>query len=1242
MRPVPPLITLALLLAGLVPAPAHAGPVRAPSTLSATAVSSSAIDLAWDDPNDREAGYQVERGTSATAFQVVASLAPNSTTFRATGLASGTRYYFRVGAVTNGKLPYSPTASATTLDGTPPSVPTGVTAVATTCTSVRVSWNASTDTGGSGLQGYRVYRDGVLWGSVPASTTSTTDTGVAGGTSHAYAVSAIDNGGNESAKSAVASVVTPSCGDAAAPSTPTGVSAVAASCSQVNVSWNASTDTGGSGLKGYNLYRNGAFVKLVLAPATSTSDTGLAGAQAYTYTLVAIDNAGNASAVSAGSTATTPACGDATAPSVPSGVAATATGCSTASLSWNAATDTGGSGLKGYNVYRNGAFLKQVAAPATGTTDSGLAASTTYTYRVSAVDNAGNQSAQSTASSITTSACSTNDTTPPSAPTGVTAMATSCSAITVSWNAATDTGGSGLRGYNVYRNGAFWTEVQAPSTSVTDTGRAALTSYSYIVLAVDNANNGSGLSNTASATTPSCTGTTTSSTTTTSTTTTAASTTSTTKTTTTTTSSTTTTTFADTVAPSVPTGLTGSPVACNQVNLAWNASWDGSGSGVASYLVYRNNSLLKQVAAPATSTADTAVTASTTYSYQVSAVDAAGNQSARSTAFGTTTPVCPIATPALVGFVPGVGAAKAVAIDASTGLVHVASVEFGLATVDVSTPATPHPLGGANPAFNGERVAVAGGWAVVGANAAGLRVVDARYPFAPKTVGALAGTIKGVAIAGSYAYAIQVVPGNPGHTDLIVVDVRVPAAPVVVGRLTIAGGAELAVAGSYAYVAAGSFGLLVVDVSNPLAPRLVGQRDTPGWARVVAVGGNYAYVADDTSVQVIDVGTPSNPVTRASLGITASALAVTGTRLYVLGGDQLQVVDVTSPLAPAFRGAVPAYGAQWVAGSGNVAYLASPSTDVATQAGGLYVVDASTPTSPRVLTNVYGGYENWAVAVAGSRGVVTGNGNGLRVVDLATPTVPRVVGGLTGTMRGAAMGGSYAYAMNVVPGNPAHTDLVTVDLGTPSAPRIVGRLTVAGGTEVAVSGSYAFVPAGAAGLQVIDVSSPTVPRLVGTRDTPGAAVDVAIAGGYAYVADSTTIQVIDVSSPTNPIIRGSLATTATHVAVAGSRLYALGSLQLKTVDVASPTSPRLLSAVDAHAAQAISVRGTMAYLATPAINHMDTTGGVYVMNVAGTTPVLLEQIIVPGATNAVQVVPGSDLVYAGDSAATIDVIDEVP
>ena len=89
----------------------------------------------------------------------------------------------------------------------------------------------------------------------------------------------------------------------------------------------------------------------------------------------------------------------------------------------------------------------------------------------------------------------------------------------------------------------------------------------------------------------------------------------------------------DTQAPSVPTGLTATVVSSSQINLSWNAATDNV--GVAGYTVYRNGSPV----GPAMSTAyqDTGLSVNTTYSYTVSAYDAAWNASAQSASVFATT-----------------------------------------------------------------------------------------------------------------------------------------------------------------------------------------------------------------------------------------------------------------------------------------------------------------------------------------------------------------------------------------------------------------------------------------------------------------------------------------------------------------------------------------------------------------------------------------------------------------------------
>lgn len=106
-----------------------------------------------------------------------------------------------------------------------------------------------------------------------------------------------------SSPSNVASAQTPVPPDTVVPSAPSGLTASAASTSQVALSWNASTDSGGSGLAGYRIYRGGT--QITSTSGTSYSDSGLAAATAYCYTVAAYDNVGNTSAASGQACATT-------------------------------------------------------------------------------------------------------------------------------------------------------------------------------------------------------------------------------------------------------------------------------------------------------------------------------------------------------------------------------------------------------------------------------------------------------------------------------------------------------------------------------------------------------------------------------------------------------------------------------------------------------------------------------------------------------------------------------------------------------------------------------------------------------------------------------------------------------------------------------------------------------------------------------------------------------------------------
>jgi Fibronectin type III domain len=92
-------------------------PPNAPSSLTATAVSSSQINLAWADNSDNEAGFKIERCTGAgcTDFTQIATVGANITIYSDKGLSASATYNYRVSAYNSGgDSGYTDAASATT------------------------------------------------------------------------------------------------------------------------------------------------------------------------------------------------------------------------------------------------------------------------------------------------------------------------------------------------------------------------------------------------------------------------------------------------------------------------------------------------------------------------------------------------------------------------------------------------------------------------------------------------------------------------------------------------------------------------------------------------------------------------------------------------------------------------------------------------------------------------------------------------------------------------------------------------------------------------------------------------------------------------------------------------------------------------------------------------------------------------------------------------------------------------
>jgi hypothetical protein len=99
----------------------------APSSLRATAASSSSVSLAWVDASSNESGFRVERASGGSAYALVATLAANTRSWVNSGLSPATAYSYRLRAYnTAGSSGYSNSATATTPGTTSaPAVPSG-------------------------------------------------------------------------------------------------------------------------------------------------------------------------------------------------------------------------------------------------------------------------------------------------------------------------------------------------------------------------------------------------------------------------------------------------------------------------------------------------------------------------------------------------------------------------------------------------------------------------------------------------------------------------------------------------------------------------------------------------------------------------------------------------------------------------------------------------------------------------------------------------------------------------------------------------------------------------------------------------------------------------------------------------------------------------------------------------------------------------------------------------------------
>ncbi len=221
--------------------------------------------------------------------------------------------------------------------------------------------------------------------------------------------------------------------------------------------------------------------------------------------------------------------------------------------------------------------------------------------------------------------------------------------------------------------------------------------------------------------------------------------------------------------------------------------------------------------------------------------------------------------------------------------------------------------------------------------------------------------------------------------------------------------------------------------------------------------------------------------------------------------------------------------------------------------------------SPLGVAEVSSTFDGRVVALNNGSTTLTIANNGF------SATVPVTVTRFGQTLVGSVSLGGYGNDI-AISGNYAFiaagtAGLRVVNLTTRT---VVGTFPTKGSSnDVEVRGTLAYLAEGTGGMQIVDVSVPTAPQAAGWVDTPGVPYDLAVKDGYVYVADRMSgVQVIDARTPGAAAIVGTLSNLidAKTVDARGNLLAVVtqGNLQtglvqkLTLVDITNPAAPVLL------------------------------------------------------------------------------------
>ena len=378
---------------------------------------------------------------------------------------------------------------------------------------------------------------------------------------------------------------------------------------------------------------------------------------------------------------------------------------------------------------------------------------------------------------------------------------------------------------------------------------------------------------------------------------------------------------------------------------------------------------------------------------------------------------------------------------------------------------------------------------------------------------------------------------------------------------------DATVVGDHAFCAM-FFGLLVLDVSDPTTPTVVSRMYLPeGDDYVLAVSGKHAFLAGNSHgrIEVIDISNPKQPSRAGTLispGIHFRDVVAAGNILYLAAGrDGLLTVDASEPSSPRL---VSDYNTP---GSAAEVSLVGDQCYVVVSDSGIQIVDVSDPKAPISSGRIITPSRTMSVAATHRSCYVACKDSCLRVYEIKD-IVDTVLLAKYSLKRPISLVTLQGSQLLCIVGYVGQEDLCILDASVPSELELVNviRKPVQGCIKaVSLSDQNAYIVYGCGhdslgdGLQIVDISNPQSPKLRGSHK--GSQIwDVAISGQHAYVAGvRNSLYVIDFLEPTMPYLVGScdIGDHAYSVAVSGNTVCLADQRSgLQLIDVRDPAAPQ--------------------------------------------------------------------------------------